>query len=73
MDDPVQIPETVWDEMSRARDLADDLATRARTVRFRRTPHRRVVADVRDAGGLALHDVPLEDVVDPARLADLLA
>jgi hypothetical protein len=74
MTGPDRIPEEVWDDMSRAGQLADDLAHRGQQVRF--DTHRltnRVVASLCDSDGRTLRPVSLGEVLgtepDPAPAA----
>jgi hypothetical protein len=69
-----RIPAEVWDDIDRAGELADDLATRGHQVRF--DTHRltgRVVASLCDLDGRFLRPVSLRDVLgtepDPAPAA----
>jgi hypothetical protein len=74
MTGPDRIPEEVWDDISRAGQLADDLAQRGQQVRF--DTHRltnRVVASLCDSDGRTLRPVSLGEVLgnepDPAPAA----
>jgi hypothetical protein len=71
-----RIPDEVWDDMSRAGELADDLAARGQQVRFE--THRltgRVVATLCDTDGRSLRPLSLGDILgsepepDPASAA----
>jgi hypothetical protein len=69
-----RIPAEVWDDIDRAGQLADDLATRGHQVRF--DTHRltgRVVASLCDLDGRFLRPVSLRDILgtepDPAPAA----
>jgi hypothetical protein len=64
MTGPDRIPDEVWDDISRAGQLADDLAERGQQVRF--DTHRltnRVVVSLCDADGRALRPVALGEVL----------
>jgi hypothetical protein len=77
MTGPDRIPDDVWDAISRAGELADDLAARGQQVRF--DTHRltgRVVANLCDADGRVMRPVSLGEVLghpdpdpDPATAA----
>jgi hypothetical protein len=76
MTGPDRIPDEVWDDITRAGQLADDLAERGQQVRF--DTHRltgRVVASLCDTDGRLLRPVSLTDVMgtepepDPASAA----
>jgi hypothetical protein len=76
MTGPDRIPEEVWDDISRAGQLADDLAERGQQVRF--DTHRltnRVVASLCDSDGRTLRPVSLGEILgaepdpDPAPAA----
>jgi hypothetical protein len=74
MTGPDRIPEEVWDDITRAGQLADDLAQRGQRVRF--DTHRltnRVVASLCDVDGRTLRPVSLGEVLgtepDPAPAA----
>jgi hypothetical protein len=64
MTGPDQIPEEVWDDISRAGQLADDLHAEGRAVRFD-THHLtgRIVASLCDLDGNVVRPVRLHDVV----------
>jgi hypothetical protein len=74
MTGPDRIPDEVWDDISRAAQLADDLSDRGQSVRF--DTHRltnRVVASLVDVDGRVLRPVALSDILgnepDPAPAA----
>jgi hypothetical protein len=74
MTGPDRIPDEVWDDINRASELADDLASRGQHVRFE--THRltgRVVATLCDQDGRSLRALSLRDVLgsepDPAPAA----
>ena len=76
MTGPDRIPDEVWDDITRAGELADDLAQRGQQVRF--DTHRltgRVVASLCDNDGNPLRPLRLYEVVghepdpDPATAA----
>jgi hypothetical protein len=74
MTGPDRIPDDVWDDITRAGELADDLAARGQQVRFE--THRltgRVVATLCDQDGRSLRPLALSDVLgsepDPAPAA----
>jgi hypothetical protein len=74
MTGPERIPDEVWEDISRAGQLAEDLAERGQQVRFE--THRltgRVVASLCDADGRILRPVSLRDILgtepDPAPAA----
>jgi hypothetical protein len=74
MTGPDRIPDEVWDDISRAGQLADDLSARGQHVRF--DTHRltdRVVASLCDDEGRILRPVSLDEIVgiepDPAPAA----
>jgi hypothetical protein len=63
MTGPDRIPDEVWDDISRAGQLADDLALRGQQVRF--DTHRltdRVVASLCDSDGRVLRPVDLGEI-----------
>ncbi|HEY4094193.1 MAG TPA: hypothetical protein VGM33_01690 [Baekduia sp.] len=63
MTGPDRIPEEVWDDITRAGQLADDLASRGQQVRF--DTHRltdRVVASLCDSDGRMLRPVRLDEL-----------
>jgi hypothetical protein len=63
MTGPDRIPDEVWDDITRAGQLADDLADRGEQVRFE--THRltnRVVASLCDADGRVLRPVGLGEI-----------
>ena len=66
MTGPGRIPEEVWDDITRAGQLADDLASKGQQVRF--DTHRltdRVVASLCDSDGRVLRPVRLDELLDP--------
>ena len=74
MTGPDRIPDEVWDDITRAGQLADDLSERGQSVRF--DTHRltnRVVASLVDADGRMLRPVDLGEIFgtepDPAPAA----
>jgi hypothetical protein len=77
MTGPDRIPDAVWEDITRAGQLADDLADRGQQVRF--DTHRltgRVVANLCDADGRVMRPVSLGEVLgqpdpdpDPAAAA----
>lgn len=74
MTGPDRIPDEVWDDITRAGELADDLAARGQQVRFE--THRltgRVVATLCDTEGRSLRPLALRDILgtepDPAPAA----
>jgi hypothetical protein len=74
MTGPDQIPEEVWDDITRAGQLADDLAQRGEQLRF--DTHRltnRVVASLCDSDGRTLRPVSMGEIFgiepDPAPAA----
>ena len=74
MTGPDRIPDEVWDDITRAAQLADDLSARGQSVRF--DTHRltnRVVASLVDGDGRVLRPVRLGEVLgtepDPAPAA----
>jgi hypothetical protein len=74
MTGPDRIPDEVWDDISRAAQLADDLSERGQSVRF--DTHRltnRVVASLVDGEGRMLRPVALGEILgtepDPAPAA----
>jgi hypothetical protein len=74
MTGPDRIPDEVWDDITRAGQLADDLSARGQTVRF--DTHRltnRVVASLVDEDGRVLRPVALGEIFgtepDPAPAA----
>lgn len=76
MTGPDRIPDEVWDDITRASELADDLAARGQQVRFE--THRltgRVVATLCDTDGRSLRPLALADILgsepepDPASAA----
>ena len=75
MTGPDRIPEAVWDDITRAGQLADDLSARGQSVRF--DTHRltnRVVASLVDGDGRVLRHVGLGEIFggnepDPAPAA----
>jgi hypothetical protein len=74
MTGPDRIPDEVWEDISRAGQLADDLAARGQQVRF--DTHRltgRVVASLCDADGRIMRPVSLREILgtdpDPAPAA----
>ena len=74
MTGPDRIPDEVWDDISRAGELADDLSARGQAVRF--DTHRltnRVVASLVDEDGRVLRPVALGEILgtepDPAPAA----
>lgn len=74
MTGPDRIPDEVWDDISRAAQLADDLSARGQSVRF--DTHRltnRVVASLVDDDGRLLRPVGLGELLghdpDPAPAA----
>lgn len=74
MTGPDRIPDAIWDDITRASELADDLAARGEHVRFE--THRltgRVVATLCDQDGRALRPLALHEVLgsepDPAPAA----
>jgi hypothetical protein len=74
MTGPDRIPEEVWDDITRAGQLADDLAERGQQVRF--DTHRltnRVVASLCDSEGHPLRPVSMGEIFgtepDPAPAA----
>jgi hypothetical protein len=71
---PDRIPDEVWDDITRAAQLADDLSARGQSVRF--DTHRltnRVVASLVDDDGRVLRPVGLGEILgtepDPAPAA----
>lgn len=74
MTGPDRIPDEVWDDISRASELADDLAARGQRVSFE-THHLtgRIVATLCDQDGRALRPLSLHEIVgtepDPAPAA----
>jgi hypothetical protein len=66
MTGPGRIPEAVWDDITRANELADDLAAAGRRVRFD-THHLsgRVVASLCDADGGLIRRMGLAEILDP--------
>lgn len=64
MTGPDRIPEEVWEDISRAGQLADDLHAQGRAVRFE-THHLtgRVVASLCDADGNVLRPLALREVI----------
>jgi hypothetical protein len=63
MTGPDRIPDEVWDDITRAGELADDLAQRGQQVRF--DTHRltdRVVASLCDSDGRVLRPVALTEI-----------
>ncbi|HEU4975145.1 MAG TPA: hypothetical protein VFT50_08645 [Baekduia sp.] len=64
MTGPDRIPDHVWDDITRASELADDLATRGQRVRFK-THHLtgRVVATLCDQDGRSLRPLSLQEVL----------
>jgi hypothetical protein len=64
MTGPDRIPEEVWDDISRANQLADDLHAEGRAVRFE-THHLtgRVVASLCDVDGNVVQPLGLREVV----------
>jgi hypothetical protein len=74
MTGPDRIPDEVWDDITRAGQLADDLSERGQSVRF--DTHRltnKVVASLVDADGRMLRPVDLGEIFgtepDPAPAA----
>jgi hypothetical protein len=74
MTGPDRIPDEVWDDITRASQLADDLTARGQSVRF--DTHRltnRVVANLVDDDGRVLRPVALGELLgtepDPAPAA----
>lgn len=74
MTGPDRIPDEVWDDITRAAQLADDLSDRGQSVRF--DTHRltnRVVASLVDDDGQVLRPVALGEILgtepDPAPAA----
>lgn len=74
MTGPDRIPDEVWDDITRASQLADDLTERGQSVRF--DTHRltnRVVASLVDDDGRVLRPVGLGEILgtepDPAPAA----
>jgi hypothetical protein len=74
MTGPDRIPDEVWEDITRAAQLADDLSARGQSVRF--DTHRltnRVVASLVDGDGRVLRPVELGEVLgtepDPAPAA----
>jgi hypothetical protein len=74
MTGPDRIPDEVWDDITRAAQLADDLSARGQSVRF--DTHRltnRVVASLVDTDGRLLRPVALGEIFgtepDPAPAA----
>jgi len=74
MTGPERIPDEVWDDITRAAQLADDLSDRGQSVRF--DTHRltnRVVASLVDDDGRVLRPVSLGELLgtepDPAPAA----
>ncbi len=74
MTGPDRIPDAVWDDITRAAQLADDLSARGQSVRF--DTHRltnRVVASLVDTEGRMLRRVELGEISgtdpDPAPAA----
>lgn len=74
MTGPDRIPDEVWDDITRAAQLADDLSARGQSVRF--DTHRltnRVVASLVDDHGRLLRPVSLGEILgtepDPAPAA----
>jgi hypothetical protein len=74
MTGPDRIPDEVWDDITRAGQLADDLSERGQSVRF--DTHRltnRVVASLVDTDGRILRPVDLGEIFgtepDPAPAA----
>jgi hypothetical protein len=74
MTGPDRIPDEVWDDITRAAQLADDLSARGQSVRF--DTHRltnRVVASLVDDDGRTLRPVALSELIgydpDPAPAA----
>jgi hypothetical protein len=74
MTGPDRIPDEVWDDITRAAQLADDLSSRGQSVRF--DTHRltnRVVASLVDNDGAVLRPVALGEIFgsepDPAPAA----
>lgn len=66
MTGPDRIPDEVWDDISRASQLADDLSARGQGVRF--DTHRltnRVVASLVDDHGRVLRPVALGEIFGP--------
>ena len=63
MTGPDRIPDEVWDDITRAAQLADDLSARGQSVRF--DTHRltnRVVASLVDGEGRVLRPVALGEI-----------
>jgi hypothetical protein len=74
MTGPDRIPDEVWDDITRASQLADDLSARGQSVRF--DTHRltdRVVASLVDDDGRVLRPIGLGEILgtepDPAPAA----
>ena len=64
MTGPDRIPEEVWEDITRAGQLADDLAAKGQQVRF--DTHRltdRVVASLCDSDGRVLRPVRLDELL----------
>lgn len=74
MTGPDRIPDEVWDDITRASELADDLAAHGQHVRFE-THHLtgRIVATLCDQDGRALRPLALHEILgsepDPAPAA----
>lgn len=63
---PDRIPDEIWDDITRAGQLADDLSARGQQVRF--DTHRltnRVVASLVDSDGRMLRPVALGEIFGP--------
>lgn len=74
MEDPRQIPDSVWDDIATAADLADDLARQGRTVRFQRDARSCAVeVELIGSGGLSVRPLRPGDVVDVALFAALVS
>jgi hypothetical protein len=66
MTGPDRIPERVWEDISRANELAEELADQGQAVRF--DSHHltgRVVASLCDAEGAVIRRLGLREILDP--------
>ena len=74
MDNEMQIPDGVWDDIAKAADLADDLARQGRTVRFRRGSRPCDMAvELVGSGGASVSPLRPGDVADVELFAALVS
>jgi hypothetical protein len=74
MDDDRQIPDVVWDDISKAADLADLLARQGRTVRFHRGAGPcGLEVELVGGGGTSVSALRAGEVADVERFAALVS